>query len=347
MILVGVLSLAALRAPLARVHEQAALQSGHALVAGIDEAGVGTIAGPLVAVAVMLPPEGLPLYSPVGRMGAAEGRAAAAEGLLLPPADAKSLRRRERRDECLRLDRTDGLVWGCAILDAAELDALGSARAATEVAMRRAAARLEARLARGGVHYLVDGERVPRGLSGRSLVGGDRLEGSIAAASIFASVLHEQCMRALARRWREWELEVNAGWPSREHLRRIAAHGPCGCHRASCFPFRRRAGRRMSYHPDRTAYAAVQLQMRRAVERAALPDEAADEEGESELDAAERARRRRYRRFAARAAAADVDGGGRAQVASATRDPRENARESTRGAASRRRRRRKLVRLPS
>ena len=269
-------------------------------------------------------------------MAAAEGRGAGGEDLLLPPSDSKSLQRRARRDECIRLDRTHGLLWACGIVGASELDGLGSARAATEVAMRRAATRLEARLASSGVHYLVDGEVVPAGLSGRALVGGDGVEGSIAAASIFASVLHEQCMRSLSRRYGEWELDVNAGWPSREHLRRIADHGPCDCHRASCFPFRRRAGRRMAFHPDRKAYAAVQLQMRRA----ALPDE----EGESELDAAERARRRRYRRFAARAAAAiDAQGGREAAAASLV----TTGRESTRGASSRRRRRRRLAQLPS
>ena len=84
---------------------------------------------------------------------------------------------------------------------------------------------------------------------------------AIAAASVVAYNAHAAAMHAAARRWPLWELEHNLGWPSREHLRRIAEAGPSGCHRASCFPFRRLHARRLAYHPDRASYLQVQHEL--------------------------------------------------------------------------------------
>ena len=155
----------------------------------------------------------------------------------------------------------------------AEIDTLGP-REALAAAMRMASAKVVDRLARAesadssalsaSVYHLVDGESVPEGLSGQAIVRGDQSEMAIAAASVVASVVHESIMLALARRWALWELEVNLGWPSSQHIRHIATSGPSGCHRASCFPFQRQQGRRMAYHPQRSAYRRIQGEIRSA-----------------------------------------------------------------------------------
>lgn len=297
-------------APLPRHLERHAQERGHSLTIGIDEAGVGTIAGPLVAAAVLLP----------------------MEATVAITADSKAMSRVARRDACAELIRTPNFQWACGVVSAHEVDALGDACAATEEAMQRAASRLETRLARasasfdsGSCFYIVDGEHLPRGLNGEAIVRADQTEACVAAASIVASVVHESCMRSLSRRWSLWDLDVNAGWPSRAHMHAVAAHGPTLCHRRSTFPFARRAGKRMAFHPDRHAYRAVQAEMRRA--REGWPGAGADGcDGEESLDAAERARRERYRAFCAAASSEVADGDARPGPDSARTRPRRSRR---------------------
>ena len=143
-------------------------------------------------------------------------------------------------------------------------------------------------------YYLVDGEYLPPGLTGRAIVRGDATEEAIAAASVVASAVHERCMMALARREPHWDLDTNLGWPSRTHLQRIVAHGPASCHRASCFPFERRAGRRLAFHPDRHAYANIQARLQWA---SSMHDSA---EADGDTPNASDEREVRYRNFAER-----------------------------------------------
>jgi len=260
-------------APAARLHETGARAAGYETVVGLDESGVGCIAGPLIAAAVVLPRDW-------------DGMAS----------DAKGIPRAERRAVFDALDQTQGLFWACGVASHAQVDELGP-REALAAAMRVASTTVVRRLCRssgisrpGLVYNLVDGEVVPSGLDGLAIVRGDQTEASIAAASIVASVVHECAMRALSRRWPLWELDVNVGWPSGQHVRHIATYGPSGCHRASCFPFQRRHGRRLAYHPERAAYLRVQ----RELERAARPPEEIDQLLRSEDDVL---RARRYLAF--------------------------------------------------
>ena len=233
-----------------RTHELAIRATGR-LAIGMDEAGVGTIAGPVVAAAVLLP---------------ADWSSAAIA------VDSKSLSRSERLTLFEQLDGTPNLWWSVGVQPHHCVDALGPREAAL-VAMQIASRRLEERLGRrqrdgGGAtlhpFYLVDGEYLPPGLDGRAIVHGDREETAIAAASIIAAAAHDAAMHALARRWPLWELDCNAGWPSQEHLRHIAAYGPSPCHRAQCFPFQRRHGKRMAFHRDRAVYQKVQRELQHA-----------------------------------------------------------------------------------
>lgn len=269
---------------LPRLHESRLLR-GARFVAGMDETGVGTIAGPVVAAACILPPDSI-----------VELRT-----------DAKSMSKRERLDAFQRLRNTPGMLWSSGAVSAAAVDRIGTPQA-VEQAMIIAATRLERRVLHRekGWHslrstdgerpmtYLIDGERVPAGLNGHAIIGGDQAELSIAAASIIAYAVHASAMEALARRWPLWDLDINSGWPSRGHLLRIVEHGPSLCHRASCFPFKSRGGRRMAYHPHRFAYERVQRGMRHAAE-GGLTTRNLDQ------DARNRARDERYRTFYERA----------------------------------------------
>ncbi len=284
-----------------RAHERSAIASGASVVFGVDESGVGSIAGPLFAAAVHLPDDW------DGEVG-----------------DSKAMSRAERHDAFKRLVRTPGVDCACVARTHRRIDAIG-ARKASEEAMVNAAATLRRRLLRRGaecssVHCLVDGANVPAGLSGIAVRGGDRQEAAIAAASVVATVAHDAALCSLARRWPLWDFEVNLGHPSRLHLRRILSHGPSGIHRTGCFPFAPRRGRRLSFHPDRNVYRQVQRLLREASQSPRTPDEVSEEvaamcgSGASEdsqshrgEDARQRADRlQRYRRFARRMAAAPV-----------------------------------------
>lgn len=283
--------------PLSHTHAHAAarLAPGRPIV-GVDDAGVGAIAGPVFAAAVLLPTD--------------SSRLAAGDVV-----DSKTLSLSARRAAFEQLCATPGLVWATASVHAREVDTLGG-HAATAAAMRLAVARLEARLLRqqarlrpaaeprldNGVvdpssraYCLVDGPTLPTGLSGVALPGGDGVELSIAAASIVAVGARDAAMRALARRHPLWQLGQHGGHANAEHMALLREHGPCPEHRLGCFPFARRFARRMSYHPHRSTYTHVQAQLGRAADPT---------HPEPKDDQAEAARLRRYRELLAAGAAA-------------------------------------------
>mmetsp|Transcript_9803 Transcript_9803/g.19828 ORF Transcript_9803/g.19828 Transcript_9803/m.19828 type:complete len:300 (-) Transcript_9803:59-958(-) len=247
-------------------------------VVGVDDAGVGAIAGPVFAAAVLLPTNWQPIEAAV---------------------DSKLLSLEARRAAFEAVCSTPGLVWATAAVRAREVDLRGG-HPATALAMEQAVARLEAKLRRRQarscpapnrslapaprVFCLVDGTTLPVGLEGVALPGGDGTEAAIAAASVVASGARDAAMRALARRHPLWQLERHGGHANEAHLRLVVEHGPCVEHRLGCFPFARRFSRRMAYHPHRAAYKRVQEHLALAQDRAHAPAD----EGEAE-------RLRRYR----------------------------------------------------
>ena len=267
---------------LGHTHARAAAQLAPGRpIFGVDDAGVGAIAGPVFAAAVLLP---------AGGSGLADGDAV----------DSKTLSLKSRREAFERLCATPGFVWATASVHAREVDTLGG-HAATAAAMRLAVARLEGRLLRqqaadpsSHAYCLVDGPTLPTGLIGVALPGGDGAELSIAAASIVAVGARDAAMRALARRHPLWQLEQHGGHANAAHMALLREHGPCPEHRLGCFPFARRFARRMSYHPHRATYAHVQKQLGRAADPT---------HPEPEDDQAEAERLRRYRELLAAAAA--------------------------------------------
>jgi len=191
------------------------------LVAGVDEAGRGPLAGPVVAAALIVPAKGLPddLARSIDDSKKLSAPARAAAFAALTAAAARG-----------------DLFFAAGAAAAREIDAADILRA-TFLAMRRAVARL-ARLAPAPDAILVDGNRAPPefGAAARCIVGGDARALSIAAASIVAKELRDRAMRRLALRHPGYGWERNMGYGTVAHLRAIAALGPTPHHRRSFAP---------------------------------------------------------------------------------------------------------------
>lgn len=181
------------------------------LVAGVDEAGRGPLAGPVVAAAVILDPHRLP------------------EGL----DDSKKLSRRarERLNDAIR---STAIAYAIAEASVAEIDRLNILQASL-LAMRRAVAQL----APSPGHCLIDGNRDPQlGRPADCIVGGDGKCLSIAAASILAKVFRDRLMADLAREHPAYGWERNAGYGVRHHLESLRLVGVSRHHRKSFAPVR-------------------------------------------------------------------------------------------------------------
>ena len=183
------------------------------LVAGIDEVGRGPLAGPVVAAAVILDPGDIPDEL---------------DGL----DDSKALSAEARLHYAAVIRRVGRIGIGAACVE--EIDRLNILQA-TMLAMVRAVAAL-------GVlpnAALVDGNRAPKlGCLVETLVGGDALSLSIAAASVVAKVVRDGGMTRLARRYDRYGWERNAGYPTAEHRAALLQHGVTPHHRRSFAPVR-------------------------------------------------------------------------------------------------------------
>lgn len=187
------------------------------LVAGVDEAGRGPLAGPVVAAAVILAP-GRPIT-----------------GLT----DSKRVGARRRGDLAARV-RNDALAFALAWAEPAEIDALNVLRA-TMAAMARAIDGL----ARAPARVLVDGDRCPElALPARAVVGGDATEAAISAASILAKVARDEHMAVLDGSHPGYGFAAHKGYATRAHLEALRRLGPCPEHRRSFAPVHLAASQR-------------------------------------------------------------------------------------------------------
>ena len=186
------------------------------LVAGLDEAGRGPLAGPVVAAAVILHPERV------------------IEGLC----DSKKLCA-ARREELEADIKRHALCWSVAWSDRAEIDAL-NILGATMLAMRRAILRLP--VMPQGVK--VDGNRLPDlrfrdgSIDGLAVVGGDARVDAISAASIIAKTERDRIMMAMHARYPGYEFARHKGYCTELHRARLRELGPCAEHRRSFSPVR-------------------------------------------------------------------------------------------------------------
>ncbi len=189
-------------------YERALARAGLSPVAGIDEAGRGACAGPLVVAAVMLNP---------ARMSG-----------LRDIADSKALTPAAREEAYAEVTRT-ALGWHRVIIPAADIDACGL-HVCNIAGMRRALAGL----ARTPGYVLTDGFPV-RGLGVPALAmwKGDQVAACVAAASIVAKVTRDRIMMQLGEQYPAYSFGQHKGYSTRSHMQALAEHGPCPEHRAS------------------------------------------------------------------------------------------------------------------
>ena len=186
---------------------------------GVDEAGRGPLAGPVVAVAVVLPREW-------GEAGLPE--------VLAGLNDSKQVKATEREAWFEVLHGNTDIDFGLGILEASEVDRINILQA-THEAMRKALMGL----ATPADHALVDGRPVPLlGTPQTALVKGDSRSYSIAAASILAKVTRDRLMLEYHERWPQYGFDGHKGYGTAAHLAALRQHGPCPIHRQSFAPLR-------------------------------------------------------------------------------------------------------------
>lgn len=182
--------------------------------AGVDEAGRGPLAGPVVAAAVILDAR-----EPISGL-----------------ADSKALSAR-RRAELSREIQSRAVAWSVAWADAAEIDTLNVLQA-TMLAMRRAIIGLRVQ----PTFVEVDGNRLPdlnfhgRQLDGSAIVRGDAKIAAISAASIVAKVRRDQIMCQIDRVYPEYGFDRHKGYATVDHRQKLGQFGPCQQHRRTFSP---------------------------------------------------------------------------------------------------------------
>jgi ribonuclease HII len=192
--------------------EAALMEQYGAPVAGIDEAGRGPWAGPVVVAAVILDPNRIP------------------EGLN----DSKLLTPEERADRYEEIVATS--IVSVVVGPVKQIDRINILQASLW-GMRRAYRGLQVPIGAA----IIDGNIVPKRFpcKARAVVGGDGLSLSVAAASIVAKVTRDRMMVKLSRRYRRYAWDSNKGYGTREHAEAIKKHGVCTHHRRSFSPIER------------------------------------------------------------------------------------------------------------
>jgi ribonuclease HII len=198
-------------------YERALRRHGIEPIAGVDEAGRGACAGPLVAGAAILPP----------------GKAGIIPGL----ADSKLLTEKAR-ERCYDHILQRALAWSVVAIPHDECDRLGMHVANVE-ALRRAVALLDL----APSYVLTDGFGVDGlGVPGLAVWKGDRVAACIAAASVIAKVTRDRMMCDLDREWPEYDFKTHKGYITDGHTAALSEHGPSPVHRMRFVNVRRAAG---------------------------------------------------------------------------------------------------------
>ena len=189
-------------------YERAARAGGACMIAGVDEVGRGALFGPVVAAAVILP-EGLRI-----------------RGLR----DSKQLLR-EDRERLAKIVERKAVAIAIEEVDAATIDRVNIYQA-TRLAMTAAVARL----APAPDHLLIDAMRLDVSCGQTSIIYGDSLSISIAAASVIAKVYRDALLRELDLKYPQYGLASHKGYATPEHRAALLRHGPCELHRRSFRP---------------------------------------------------------------------------------------------------------------
>ena len=182
------------------------------VICGTDEAGRGPLAGSVVAAAVVLPPE-----------------------LEIPGLDDSKKLTEKKREALYDVILASALAYGIAESTAEQIDSTNILAASLD-AMRRAVEQVKRTVTPGLV--LVDGNRLTDfGLPARSVVKGDGISGSIAAASVLAKVTRDRQLLELDRLYPEYGFAKHKGYPTKEHKLAVYEFGPSPVHRKSFLSF--------------------------------------------------------------------------------------------------------------
>ena len=182
------------------------------VVAGVDEAGRGPLAGPVVVAAVILPEK----YD------------------LEQLDDSKRLSAKKREWLAPRIE-AQAVAFSVVFVEVEEIDRVNILQA-TLSGMQRAVNTLEPAPGRA----LIDGNRAPSlPCEVKTIIGGDRLVASISAASVLAKVYRDRTMQAMHRQYPGYGFDRHKGYPTAHHLERLNTLGPCPIHRTSFAPVRR------------------------------------------------------------------------------------------------------------
>ncbi len=186
--------------------EKQARSSGYKMVAGVDEAGRGPLAGPVVSAAVVLP-----------------------ENFDVPGINDSKKLSEKKREALFPVIQTQAVAFGIGIADHEEIDRINILQASL-LSMKRAVENLH----RTPDYLLIDGKfTIDTTIDQRSVIKGDALSLSIAAASILAKVTRDRIMADLDVKYPQYGLKRHKGYPTKAHKEAILAHGPCPVHRKS------------------------------------------------------------------------------------------------------------------
>jgi ribonuclease HII len=178
-------------------------------IAGIDEAGRGPLAGPVVAAAVIIPKETkFPLVN-----------------------DSKKLTDKQRRILRTEIMSIDEVLFSIIEISVGEIEKINILRA-THLAMKKTVQKLQC-----ADFALIDGLPVPQfPIPSKAIVKGDSKSASIAAASILAKVYRDELMKKYAIKYPQYGFEKNKGYGTAEHMNALKKYGPCPIHRKTFAP---------------------------------------------------------------------------------------------------------------
>jgi ribonuclease HII len=193
--------------------ENEARSFGYQKVAGVDEAGRGPLAGPLVVAACILP-EKIPF---------------------LEINDSKKLSPKKREELYDRIIADSSIIYSIVIISPETIDEINILQS-TMLGMQKAIEELSSI----PDFVLVDGNRAPKfEVPSKAIVKGDSLSYSIGAASILAKVARDRIMIEYSEKWPEYGFSVHKGYPTKAHIEALNAHGPTSIHRKSYAPVQR------------------------------------------------------------------------------------------------------------
>lgn len=186
--------------------EQSFYDKGFEVICGVDEAGRGPLAGPVCAAAVILP-----------------------ANVDIPGLDDSKKLSDKRRRELFPIIKEKAIAFGIAFADHGEIDEINILQA-TYLAMERAISMLEVKPQLA----LIDGNRAKDfGIPVETVVHGDSLSASIAAASVLAKVTRDDYMLEMAKAYPAYGFDVHKGYGTKAHYAALTEHGPCAIHRTT------------------------------------------------------------------------------------------------------------------